>query len=441
MTDRHGIRTPDLPLVRYGTTRNVARGGTPAARYAAQVSVSARPSPELPSPQATVEERWAESRAPLVERIRDEILSDGPITFARFMELALYEVSDGYYATRGDRPTRAGDFLSAPELHPIFGAALAREVEECWERLGRPATFVVREEAAGSGALGLAVLEGLRSSGAEALRPLRYLPIEATAPREAAIRTRLAAAGFGAHVADATTAGAPLSGVVIANELLDAMPVHRVVVRAGTLLEIHVTWRDGWFAEESLAPSTPELAATLERAGARFVEGQLAEVGLAAMAWVRGLGARLERGFALVIDYGHPAADLYDPAKRPGGLLRTYRRHHAGDDPYRFVGEQDLTAHVDWTTLERVAGEAGLEVLGRTTQAEFLAGLGLGDLLVDLQSRPGITPSDYAAARAAVGRLLDPAALGRFGVLVLGRNVAREPPLRGLSFRLPARIG
>jgi SAM-dependent MidA family methyltransferase len=402
------------------------------------VSVPVRPSPELPPPPATINERWGESRAPLVERIRDEILAAGPLVFARFMELALYDPTDGYYARRADRPTREGDFLSAPELHPIFGAALARQVEECWERLGRPATFTLREEAAGSGALGLAILEAL---GAPARRAVRYLPTEATPVKEAAVRARLAAAGHAEHLASEAAPEEAMTGVVIANELLDALPVHRLTVRDGELLEIHVGWRDGWFADELLPPSTPELGATLDGTGVRLVDGQVAEVGLAAQAWLRGLAARLERGYALVIDYGHPAAQLYDAAKRAGGLLRTYRRHHAGDDPYRYVGEQDMTAHVDWTTLERVAGEAGLDVLGRTTQAEFLTGLGLGDLLVELQSRPGLAHAEYAAARAAVVRLLDPGALGRFGVLALGRGVAAEPPLRGLGFRLPARAG
>ncbi len=400
------------------------------------VSVPVRPSPDLPPRPATIEERWAESRARLVERIRDEIRGGGRITFARFMELALYDPTDGYYARRADRPTREGDFLSAPELHPIFGAALARQVEECWQRLGRPATFTLREEAAGSGALGLAILEAL---GPPARRAVRYLPTEATPAREAAVRARVAAAGHVEHLADEAAPEEAMTGVVIANELLDALPVHRLTVRGGKLLEIHVGWRDGWFADELLPPSTPELGATLASTGTRLVEGQVAEVGLAAQAWLRGLGARLERGYALVIDYGHPAAQLYDAATRAGGLLRTYRRHHAGDDPYRHVGEQDMTAHVDWTTLERVAGEARLDVLGRTTQAEFLTGLGLGDLLVELQSRPGLTHAEYAAARAAVVRLLDPATLGRFGVLVLGRGVPAEPPLRGLGFRLPAR--
>ena len=230
-------------------------------------------------------------------------------------------------------------------------------------------------------------------------------------------------------------------GMVLANELLDALPVHRMAMRSGELLELNVDWHDGWFTEVAMPPSTLDLAAALARVHVGLVEGQVAEVGQAASAWIRGLGARLEHGLALVIDYGHTARALYDPALRPGGLLRTYRRHHVGDDPYRFIGYQDLTAHVDWTSLELAASDGGLDVLGRTTQAEALSGLGVGDRLVELQSQPGMTAEAYAAARASVVRLVDPRAMGGFGVLVLGRGMAAEPPLRCLAFRLPPRAG
>jgi SAM-dependent MidA family methyltransferase len=321
-------------------------------------------------------------------------------------------------------------------MHPIFGTAVAAQIDEAWRRLGGPPVFTLREEAAGSGALGQAVLEALAPSAGDAVR---YQPVEISTAREAAVRERLTAAGLGSRLAASGEDGAPITGVVLANELLDALPVHRVTLRGGLLREIHVTWREGWFADEARASSTPELARTLQRAGVQLVEGQLAEIGLAGQAWLRRVADRIERGLVIVIDYGHPAAELYDPARRRGGLLRTYRRHHVGDDPYRFVGEQDLTAHVDWTTLERVAVEAGLVVLGRTTQAEFLTGLGLGDTLLAWSGRRGVDQAGYAAARAAVLRLLDPRALGGFGVLILARGMDAVPPLRGLAFRLPRR--
>lgn len=383
--------------------------------------------------QPTIDERWAESRSALVEQLRDEIEAGGPMTFARYMALALYDPADGYYMTSDDRPSRAGDYLSAPELHPIFGATLAAQIEEVWARLDRPATMTLREEAAGSGALIEPLLVALEPAVLEAVR---YVPIESSAGREADVRVRVAAAGHGANLADPATTDLPMTGVVIANELLDALPVHRVTMRDGRLQELHVGWRDGWFTEEALPPSIPELQDSLERIGIRLEEGQVGEIGLAAQAWMRLLAERLERGLAVLIDYGHAAADLYDPVRRPGGLLRTYRHHHAGDDAYRFVGEQDITAHVDWTTLERVATDAGLTVLGRTTLAEYLTGLGLGDRLLRWQSRPGVTKDRYIAARAAVVRLLDPQALGGFGVLIVARGIDPQPVLQGLGFRL-----
>ncbi len=393
----------------------------------------------VPEPPTTVAERWAESEAALVEQLRDAILANGPMTFARYMETVLYDPRHGYYVTRDDRTTRGGDFLTAPELHPIFGIALASQVEEVWDRLGRPSPYVLREEAAGSGALGMAILERLEAIASPLATAIRYQPVETDPRREAAIRARLAEAGLGARLADAGSRDATVVGMILANELLDALPVHRVTVHGGRFRERHVTWSSGWFQEVDLPPSTPALAEALAREGVRLVEGQVTEIGLAAASWVRGLGARLDRGLAMIIDYGHPAAARYDPEGRPNGLLRTYRRHHVGDDPFRSVGRQDLTSHVDWTALELAAADGALDILGRTSQAEALSGLGLGDRLVDLQAEPGITAASYAAARASVVRLLDPRAMGGFGVLLLGRGLPHEPPLRSLAFRLPAR--
>ncbi len=392
----------------------------------------------LPPEEPTLEERWSESNGRLVARLREEIRAGGPITFARFMEVALYEPRDGYYARRADRPTRAGDFLTAPEMDPIFGTVLAVQLEECWERLGRPRPFIVRDEGAGSGSLGQALIEELRRREAPLLTSLAYVPVEASPSREAAVRDRLADAGLAVWLATEASRDRAGVGVVVANELLDALPVHRLLMRDGRLTELYVTWRDGWFADEPGVPSDPALVTTLEQDGLTLAEGQRAEVSLAAQAWVRELPQRLARGYAIVIDYGGPATELFGE-RNPGGLLRGYRAHHVGADPYRAVGEQDLTAHVDATALERTAVDAGLLVLGRTTQAEFLAGLEAAERLAELGARPGLAAERYRTARGALLRLLDPAAMGRFMVLLLGCQVALEPPLRGLAFRLPRR--
>ncbi|MFI5262538.1 MAG: class I SAM-dependent methyltransferase [Candidatus Limnocylindrales bacterium] len=396
----------------------------------------------LPTADPTVAERWTESRGPLVERLRDRIVAEGPMTFATFMASALYDPLDGYYATATDRAAREGDFLTAPEMDPIFGAALAGHLEDGWARLGRPAPFTWREEGAGSGALAVAVLGELRRHASPLLEALRYVPTEATSTRATALRQRLAAEGFERwltpHLDAEPRPHGRLTGVITANELLDALPVHRVAMRGGQLVELFVDWRDDWFADAAGPPSGAGLAAMVAASGLDLREGDRAEVSPAATAWVKQAAASLGRGWLLLIDYGGEGHQLWGAA-HPEGLLRTYRGHHVGADPYRAIGRQDLTAHVDLTAIRRAGADAGLDLLGATTQAEFLAGLGAGELLVQLGEDPATTAQRYHTARGALLRLLDPSAMGRFAVLAMGRGLLAQPPLRGFDYHLPAR--
>ncbi|HET9017575.1 MAG TPA: SAM-dependent methyltransferase [Thermomicrobiaceae bacterium] len=375
------------------------------------------------------------SNPELVEIIRRRIDdAGGRITFAAFMELALYHPEHGYYRTAPARASRGGDFITAPEAHPIFGQTLARQFGEMWRRLDRPAPFTLREYGAGAGTLALDVLEALRDAGDELLGAIHYEPVEINPARRAELTRRLEEAGLRDHLVQPEP-GTRIVGCVLANEFLDALPVHRVVVQDGALHEVYVAWRDGWFADVMGSPSTPEIAARLEREGVTLAEGQRAEVCLGIRGWVDEVAAGLRRGYALVLDYGYPAAELYGPA-RSGGTLKAYFRHAVHEDPYRAVGEQDLTAHVDFSALQEAAEARGLVALGLTTQADFLAGAGIGELLVALGHRPGTTADEYQAARAAVMHLIDPGGMGRFRVLVLGAGVAPEPPLAGLSVTL-----
>ena len=378
--------------------------------------------------------------AALADRIRAEIRATGPMPFARFMDLALYDPDGGYYRSADARPGRAGDFLTAPELHPIFGATLMTGLHEIWVHLGRPSPFVIREHGAGTGALAVAILDAIDDPAFRAA--LRYQPVEVDARRVETFRARLADAGHADAVDDATTE--PVEGIVLANEVLDALPVHRLRRRGDRLLELAVDVDgSGAFVEREIEPPTPEPAARLDAEGITVADGQSVEVCLALDAWIAGAAAGLRRGVLLLIDYGHPAGDLYDPVRRRDGTLLAYLQHRAHTDPLAHVGRQDLTAHVDLTAVARAAEAVGLTKLGSTTQAEALMGLGIQERLRAIQADPATTPEAYLLVRAALLRLLDPAAMGRFRVLAFGRDWPTagpdDAPLGLFAFRLPAR--
>jgi SAM-dependent MidA family methyltransferase len=351
----------------------------------------------------------------LVVLIRAEIERNGPITFARFMQRALYEPGLGYYAVSAARPTRAGDFLTAPELHPIFGHALARQLDEMWRRLGRPETFVLREYGAGSGALYLALVDGLVRTGSGLAAALSYQPIETE----------------GRQVADSPTGG-PMIGCVLANEFLDALPVQRVVQAGDVLRELRVDWRAGRFVEVAAEPADARLQAWFDERHIRLEDGQVAEACLAMLDWLADIGRDLERGYVLILDYGAPAAQLYGP-RRSTGTLRAFRGQHVSSNALRAVGHQDLTAHIDLDALADGARAGGLEMLGRAGQAEFLLACGLDEAYVAARAAADTNWDSALSLRAAVRRLLDPAGLGGYAVVVLGRGVERDPPLAGLA--------
>lgn len=342
----------------------------------------------------------------LVEAIRDEIARapERRITFARFMQRALTEPDLGYYATSETRPTREGDFLTAPELHPFFGRCIGRFVAAAVDG-SASAPFCVLEFGAGRGTLRTAATDGLGFNVDWVRADLPHRSDEAQGPAD----------------------------LVLANEYLDALPVHRLVLE-GQLQELYVGWDDG-FVEVSGPPSTPALAAYLQAEEVELLPGQRAEVCLAAPEWLLDVARDLvPGGVVLVIDYGHRAAELYGPRRMAGSLL-TYRDHQVADDPFAHVGHTDITAHVDITALERAAADAGLEPIGSTTQGPFLARLGLGEMLAELGRRSELDPQAYLEARAAVARLLDPRHLGGFRVLAWARpdGAGEVPALPGFD--------
>ncbi len=370
----------------------------------------------------------------LLAAIRAEIEETGPMTFARFMEIALYDPARGYYRGTVARPGRAGDFLTAPEASPIFGRTVARFALALHAAIGAPRTFTIREHGAGTGALAAPLVAEVRAAP-DGPAAIRYLVAEVEPARVEAVRAAIETARVSVEPDD----GQPIDGLVVANEVLDALPIHRVVQRRDRLREVLVgVGPAGELVDREADPSTPVLAERLAAESIELIDGQHAEICLALDPWIAAAAAALGRGVLLLIDYGHPAGELYDPRRRAAGTLATYLGHHVGDDPYRAIGRQDLTAHVDVTAVERAAAAAGLEHAGTTTQAEFLSRLGAGELLVTEQSRPGASLGAYLETRSALVRMIDPGAMGRFRVLAFSRGLDRAVELPGLVEPRPA---
>ena len=394
-----------------------------------------------PAPGSALDDFALARRAtPLGALIAAEIAGRGHITLERFMTLALYHPEHGYYSRPGLAWGRAGDYETSPEVHAIFGYLWARQVVECWERLGSPATFDLVEPGAGSGAFAAALLDWLRARAPACYAALRPTLLDGHPRRLEEQRAALAARGHSARFAlleDWLGEPEPIAGVVISNELFDAFPVHLVERRDGVLCEWHVVAgagvADGGALSLELAEaSTPDLAAHFERLGLYPGDECRAEVSLAALAAMRRLAARVARGYVLTIDYGYEAERLYAPWRRMGTLM-AYRGHSPQPDPLALPGATDLTAHVDLTSLAAAAAAEGFAAATTVSQAEALIALGIGEQLEAARAGVSDDLAAFAAARRAADTLLEPAGLGRIRVLAQ----AKGAPLEGLRCLRP----
>src|ERR671934_1345710 len=344
---------------------------------------------------------------PAQDRIVGEIAAAGGwISFARYMQLALHEPGIGYYASGMRKFGPQGDFVTAPELGSLFGRTLAREL--------RPFDRVL-ELGAGSGALADVLT---RELGCE------YWVLETSAELRARQRARL-----GDRVRHLERLPERFRGAVIANEVLDAMPVHVVHWTEAGIMERGVGIRAGSPNSElawSDRPASGELLAAAERID--VPAPYVSEIGLAARAWMRTLAQSLEQGAIFIIDYGFPAHEYYHP-QRASGTLMCHYQHRAHADPFARPGEEDITAHVDFSALAHAAKEAGAQIHGYATQAQFLVNCGITDVLGEANMQNAL---HYAPLAAEAQRLLSPAEMGElFKVLAVG--TADCPPLSGFS--------
>lgn len=368
-------------------------------------------------------------RAPLAERLRERIRRDGPITFRDWMDAALYDESEGYYR-RDDLAHwgRAGDYRTSPERSSLFAATFARYFARLYEELGSPSYWTIVEAGAGAGHFALGVLKTLARQCPNVFAATHYFIDEPSASLRVRLRESLRHFKDRVEFLPIDQIQTPIKcGIIVSNELLDAMPVYRVVMRQGKLLELCVGLNEAeefiWIETE---PTTARLSDYFSSMGVQVKEGQIAEVNIAAGDWLCRAAAKLDHGFIITVDYGAEADELYNLPHRREGTLRAFARHRFADDVLSNPGSQDITSTVNWTHLKQVAAECGLENVRLERQDRFLIQEGLLDQLSEM-TEGLVGQADAIALRTEAREMVLPNGMSAsFQVLISRRNDASQ---------------
>ena len=391
------------------------------------------------------------------------------MTFADYMDLALYHPEQGYYATGAVNIGSEGDFFTSPHLSRDFGELLAEQFAQMWDILGHPMPFTLMEMGAGQGLLAADVLYYLHRHYPDCFEALEYIIIEKAAGLISQQQQQLHRLKIGDKPLPLRWYSLEeipensITGCCFSNELIDAFPVHQVVIEGGQIKEIYVTTANTGIDNITLDAQAPsetnfvEITDTLSTSklteyfdfigidllSGTYPEAYRTEVNLAALGWLKTVTKRLQRGFLLTIDYGYSADRYYQPARHQG-TLQCYYQHQHHDNPYLYIGQQDITAHVNFTALERQGELCGLRKVGFTQQGLFLMALGLGDRIAALSARDSDRGNAIAKGqdvikimqrRQILHQLMDPMGLGGFGVLVQSKGLTQQEeqvPLKGL---------
>lgn len=359
------------------------------------------------------------SPSALAERLRERIRREGPITFRDWMRVALYDEDEGYYC-RADRQKwgRAGDYRTSPERSSLFAATFARYFARLYDQLGRPREWTIVEVGAGDGRFASGVLETLQNSFPSAFSATRYVVDEADAHSHSLARERLEP--FADRVEFRTLANVEVDlGIVFSNELLDAFPVHRVVMQDGQLGEYYVSaGPNGDFEWIVATPSSGRLADYFAHSGIQLAEGRVAEVNLEIEEWLRKVSSKLHAGYLVTVDYGASAEELFCSAARGQGTLRGFHQHRFVNDILARPGEQDLTTTIDWTFVKRTSEALGFELIEFERQDKFLLEAGLlNQLEVETQRSEG-EAAKLRLSTAAREMILPDGMAAHFQVLV-----------------------
>ncbi|WP_333653702.1 class I SAM-dependent methyltransferase [Dissulfurispira sp.] len=367
--------------------------------------------------------------SPLKEKIIERIKSEGPINFETFVEMVLYYPGLGYYTKDSTKIGRTGDFYTSPHLHSIFGAMIGRQMEEMWTAIGKPEIFHIVEMGAGMGYLAKDMLEYLEEK--EIFKYLKYTIVEINPTVRAKQQELLSEFSDKVKWVSHINELKPITGCFLSNELLDAFPVRLIEVSNNPdneLKEIYVSI-DGDDLVEIKMPCSVEVKKYLNEFGIELPEGYKTEVNLKIKDWLSEVSNKLFEGFILTIDYGYPAQDYYSEDRNRGTLL-CYYHHQINENPYQNIGEQDLTAHVNFSSLKKWGDELGLKTIGFCPQGTYLVSLGIDEIIKELY---GDSPDVFDVAK--IKGLILPQGMGESHKVMIQYKGKDEPRLRGFSFR------
>ncbi len=379
------------------------------------------------------------------QEIRDLIQMNGRITFAEFMQACLYSPRGGFYSGRGNRIS--AHFGTSPTSHPVFGALIARQLEQMWGLLGEPPVFHVIEVGSGDGVLAQSIVDACWRTVPRFAQALRYVAADY---EPGWLQSPDHTVGWANGTGDWTSSSSqdPISaiqrvkteglrafrnvvGCILCNELIDNFPVHRFAIQDGRVKEIFVTSEGGNLTEALDEPSSPRIEERLTSLGLSLTEGYRGEVNLAMEDWTGQLSRVLDRGFILTIDYGQLATDFYSPQNAQGTLV-CFHRHVVGSDPYQHIGQQDITCQVDFTSLMRIGERHGLATVGYALQSRFLTNLGFSSFL-DVLHTQGLSAARTELSRMAMMTLVDPNEYGDFKVLAQAKGNGLGTELLGFE--------
>ena len=364
---------------------------------------------------------------PLEQKIAGKIRKEGPITFEAFMEMALYEPGLGYYASEDVEIGRAGDFYTSQHLHSVFGVMIGKQLEEMWEAMGRPADFHAVEPGAGAALMAMDILTYLRER--DIFPSFRYVIVEPRSFMQEKQKKLLKShSGKVEWVSSLRDVGST-RGCILSNELLDAFPVHLVEME-DELREIYVALEDHNFRETEGTPSTAALGDYLRQFSIDLPGGYRTEINLRIKNWIESAGEVLSEGFILTVDYGYPARDYYSEERNRGTLL-SYHKHRVSENVYLNIGEQDITAHVNFSSLKKWGEELGFRTLGFCQQGIYLISLGIDEVIKDLYE----DSQDYLFEVTKIKRLIFPGTLGETHKVMVQYKGNGEPKLRGFAMK------